>query len=75
MLNLTSNEKTIISFLTVAILIGSLVHYYKIKSLDTYQYVPTAVEERVIQSKTININTAGEKDLILTSDIEKYLCK
>ncbi len=64
MLNLSSNEKTIISFLSIALLIGSLVHYYKIKSLDTYQYVPTTVEERAIQSKIIDINTAGEKDLI-----------
>ena len=64
MFNLSSQEKAIIAFLSIALLVGSLVHYYKIKSLDSSQYTPTVIEKRIISSKIIDINTAGVKDLI-----------
>ena len=64
MFDFSKNEKAIIVFLFTAILIGSLVHYYKIKSSSTEVYIQDVIKEEIDRPKTININTAGEKDLI-----------
>jgi len=62
MLNLTNNEKTIILFFAIAVLIGSVVHQCKIRSAP-FDYTPNAVEKEAIQPKIININSAGERAL------------
>jgi len=75
MFNLSSHEKAIIAFLFAAILIGSLVHYYKIKSSGTEVFIPDVIKEEIGQPKTININTAGEKDLVLLEGIGPALAE
>jgi len=63
MLDLTNNEKTIITFLLVALLAGSIVHYCKVKSSGIVTYAPRPAEKEALLSQIVNINKAGKRDL------------
>ncbi len=75
MFNFSKHEKAIIAFLFAAILIGSLVHYYKIKTSSTEVFMRDVIKEEIDWPKTININTAGEKDLVLLEGIGPALAE
>ena len=74
MLDFTKEEKVIIVFLSIAILIGAGIRNYKIHSSITS---PTHVEiKKEIQTKkTVNINTARKGDLLILNGIGPILAR
>lgn len=69
MFNLNSDEKIVIAFLSISILIGSLVHYYKIKSIGSNISIQNVIESQAYHNKIININTAEKEDLMLLEGV------
>jgi len=74
MLDFTKEEKVIVVFLSIAILIGAGVRSYKRHSSITY---PTHVEikKETQARKIVNINTAGKRDLLVLNGIGPTLAR